>query len=1097
MMTMLHDQKERQAATDPRHSYIVEAPAGSGKTEILTQRFLRLLSQVQEPEQIIALTFTRKAANEMRERVLSALRHVAAGDQPTNPHQQSTYQYAQQALAHDHVRGWHVLQHGSRLRIMTIDALCQLLAQAIPVHATHYATIADQPEVLYYQAARAYVQEAQVQPAYQADLKILLQHVDNRQDVLVALFAEVLAQRDQWLTPIFLARTQSKQDYEQALAWMTQHELSRFCQTIPTELQQALWTLIHTLRTEGGSNHAALDILASWQEFTAITPEEALALASLLLTSNQSLRKGFDHHIGFKRDNCPEPYYTQIKTQSKQLCEALQNLPEFTAALIHISHIPRPEFAEQQWGVLQALFRVLPVLVAHLTLQFQEQHRIDFTGIAHQAKLALGHIDSPSDLALYLDHQIQHLLIDEFQDTSIQQFELLTHLIQGWEPYDGRTLFIVGDPMQSIYRFRAAEVGLFLRAKTQGIGPVHLIPLQLSANFRSAVPIVTWVNQQFAHIFPQQDDIEMGAVSFHAATPMVAGHEGSFVRAFQCGSPSAEAEKVINILEAEWQEHPHSSIAILVRSRSQLRSIITALRQKQIPFQGVDIDLLAQLPHLRDIESLTQAFLMPAHRLAWLAWLRSPWVGLDLADLLILAQTDTSIYQALGKAHTLSGLSAEGLIRAQYVYQVFQAAYTRRQQLPLVDMLQHMLKQMHQAVLLSPAEQEDLEQYWTLLQQFTVNEQILDYALFKKQFNRLYSQKTTPANLHIMTIHKSKGLEFDCVILPGLGAQPQQSDPALMRWLKLPRQTAEDIFLISPIKAMADEACRVYDYLAHLDAEKTYYESQRVLYVAATRAKHRLYLLDHHPSLRKKSFRHMLLTQAFTETPSNEPTHTLVTDTVLPMMQRLPLAYYQAPPRFTLHPAHNDPANYLFPSSIPRLIGIATHALLQWICTYHPATYADIPWSLAQQYLNRMGFVDVEYDTALRQIQALTQTFFEDPRGQWIAAYRPDESNEFAILVENSAATRVIDRSFTENGIRWIIDFKTGQPDPQTLAQHRNQLTQYAALFQTEHSIPIRCGLYYLYNQEWVEWMAQPAELIEKADTPTNEWWDHPLEILD
>lgn len=1067
---MLHDHAQRHAATDPDCSYIVEAPAGSGKTEILTQRFLRLLARVQEPEQIIALTFTRKAANEMRERVLSALRHVSEGSLPNSPHQQTTFQYAQQALARDHTQGWHLLQHGRRLRIMTIDALCQMIAQAIPLHSHHYATITEQPQILYHRAARAYVQDAQYEAVYQPDLKTLLQHLDNRQDVLIPLFAQVLAQRDQWLTPLFLARNQSKRDFEQALAWITQHELTRFCQTIPNDVQNELLALVKRLVTHGGLDNPKLSALEHWESFTQIDSEQAVALASLFLTSTQTLRKGFDHHIGLKRDRCPDPVYTQIKTQSKQICEALQSLPEFEAALLQISHLPKAEFAEQQWAVLQALFRVLPLLVAHLSLQFQDQGTIDFTGIAHQAKLALGHADTPSDLALYWDHQIQHLLIDEFQDTSIQQFELITHLIQGWEPHDGRTLFIVGDPMQSIYRFRAAEVGLFLRAKTQGIGPVRLNPMQLCANFRSAVPIVDWVNQQFADIFPKKDDIETGAVSFHPATAMVAKHPGSFIRALQYANPMAEAQGVIEILKKTFRDYPQGTIAILVRSRSQLRAIVTLLRQEQIPFQGVDIDLLAQLPHLRDIWSLTQAFLMPGNRLAWLAWLRSPWVGLDLADLLVIAHDEKSIYQALAHSQDIPDLSAEGRVRAHYVYQIFQAAYLRRQQVPLVDMLCHILEQFHQEALLSPAEQEDLEQYWALLTQFTVDDQILDAVLFQEQFNRLYSQKTTQARLQIMTIHKSKGLEFDCVILPGLGAHPQQSDRGLMRWLKLPRQQDYDLFLISPIKAITDEACPVYDYLSHLDAQKSYYESQRLLYVAATRAKHRLYLLDSHTTVRKKSFRHMLATQIFTTPTITAATQTLNELNTLPLLQRLPLSYYQAPPRTSLQAAHNDPSLCLFPPSLPRLIGIVTHTILQWICTYHPSNYAEVPWSLAHQHLKGMGFVGQALDSALAQMQSQIQAFFHDARGQWIAEHRHDERNEFEILVEKNAATRIIDRCFTESDVLWIIDFKTGQSDPQALIQHRVQLEQYAELFQNKQTLPIRCGLYYLKDLQWIEW---------------------------
>ena len=1063
---MLHDQHQRSIATDPSCSFIVEAPAGSGKTEILTQRFLRLLPQVKAPEQIIALTFTRKAANEMRERVLSALRQVAAGRLPTSPHQGVTFQYAQQALDHDKKLGWHLLQNGNRLRIMTIDALCQMLAQAIPLESNHYATIAEQPQIAYYKAARSYMQSASETPEYQSDLKILLQHLDNRQDLLIALFAQVLAQRDQWLSPLFLARNQSKEDFELALAWIEQHELARFCQTLSSDLQHELIALIKLLMTHGGVDNPKLCVLEQWDKFTDITAEQATALASILLTSTQTLRKGFDHHIGLKRDRCADPMYTQLKTASKQLFETLDGLPEFSAALVHISHLPNPEFAEQQWIVLQALFGILPVLVAHLSLEFQEQAAIDFTGVAHQAKLALGHPDTPSDLALFLDHQIQHLLIDEFQDTSLQQFELITHLIGGWEPFDGRTLFVVGDPMQSIYRFRAAEVGLFLRAKTQGIGPVALQPLQLCVNFRSAGTIVEWVNQQFATIFPSHDDIETGAVSFHSATPIVADHSASFVRANQFPDAMAEAEEVLHILQDELNTSPNSTIAILVRSRSQLRSIVTVLRQQKIAFQGVDIDLLAQLPHLRDIWSLTEAFLMPANRLAWLAFLRSPWVGLSLADLLVIAQQGKSIYQAL--AQDLPDLSSEGRIRAHYIYQVFENAYLQRHQQPLGDMLLKILDQLHLNAILSPSEQEDLDQYWALLRQFTINEQIVDFALFQEQFNRLYSQKSTQARLQIMTIHKSKGLEFDCVILPGLGAHPQQSDRGLMRWLKLPREQEEDLFLVSPIKAVADEACRVYNYLEHLDAQKTYYESQRLLYVAVTRTKHRLYLLDSHTTVRKKSFRHMLAKQPFIDATASHSINPNETSD-LPILQRLPITYYQNPPKSS-PPGRKDNVLSILTPSLPRLIGIVTHAMLQWICTYHPNTYHDIPWSLATQQLRTMGFVDQEFDMALTQIQTHIKAFYQDERGQWIAQQRSDEQNEYALLTELNAATRIIDRTFTEQGVRWIIDFKTGQSESEAQSQHRTQLELYAELFRTSTALPIRCGLYYLNTLQWMEW---------------------------
>ena len=279
----------------------------------------------------------------------------------------------------------------------------------------------------------------------------------------------------------------------------------------------------------------------------------------------------------------------------------------------------------------------------------------------------------------------------------------------------------------------------------------------------------------------------------------------------------------------------------------------------------------------------------------------------------------------------------------------------------------------------------------------------------------------------------------------------------------------EDLFLISPIKAVADEECRVYNYLEHLDAQKSYYESQRLLYVAVTRTKHRLHLLDNHTTIRKKSFRHMLSKQPFSDanpSPSENP----CAPSALPNLQRLPLAYYQKPPYLTPSSGRKDNEISMLTPALPRLIGIVTHTLLQWICTYHPSTHADIPWGLAQQQLRGMGFVAQELSAALSQIQNQVQAFFQDDRGQWIAKFRSDEQNEYSVLSAQNSATYIIDRTFSEQNLRWIIDFKTGQSEPLAQTTHRTQLEHYAELFQTPTSLPIRCGLYYLSNLQWIEW---------------------------
>ena len=175
------DIAERRRALDPSRSFIVQAPAGSGKTELLIQRYLVLLSRVQSPEEIAAITFTRKAAAEMRKRVLEELPN--AGE-----------------IAH-------------RLRIETIDAFCLSLARQLPVAARFGVApgIADDPAPLYREAAWR-TASAFDNPA----VARLLAHLDNNVGTAVALLAGMLARRDQWLRKTGLAPT--RQELEASFA---------------------------------------------------------------------------------------------------------------------------------------------------------------------------------------------------------------------------------------------------------------------------------------------------------------------------------------------------------------------------------------------------------------------------------------------------------------------------------------------------------------------------------------------------------------------------------------------------------------------------------------------------------------------------------------------------------------------------------------------------------------------------------------------------------------------------------------------------------------------------------------------------------------
>ncbi len=167
---------------------------------------------------------------------------------------------------------------------------------------------------------------------------------------------------------------------------------------------------------------------------------------------------------------------------------------ELREALAGVLALPPAKYPDDQWEVAKALFRVLRRALVELRLLFAERGECDFTEFALSAREALLSEEGSSDLALSAGGTLRHMLVDEMQDTSSGQYELLDLLTHSWDGHT-QTLFLVGDPKQSIYLFRQARVERFLRTmKDERLGEIALVPLQLTSNFRSQAGLVTNFN---------------------------------------------------------------------------------------------------------------------------------------------------------------------------------------------------------------------------------------------------------------------------------------------------------------------------------------------------------------------------------------------------------------------------------------------------------------------------------------------------------------------------------------------------------------------------------------------------------------------------
>jgi ATP-dependent helicase/nuclease subunit A len=1066
---MIADSAARLRALDVSQSFIVQAPAGSGKTELLIQRYLKLLETVETPDAVIAITFTRKAAGEMRSRVMQALRAAQGGIRPEVEHERWTFDISRNVLEHERQLGWDLLRNPARLRIETIDALCTGITRRMPWLARFGAMpeISEKAEDLYREAARNTL--SHLDQGHEGLAYVLL-HLDNDFQRARQLISQMLERRDQWLRHL---GANLRDDLEGSLQRLVLEELRLLRDSFDAGTAAEIAFLCDLEGLPGSS----LEDLDGWAK-----------VCDLLLTKGGDLRKRSTGH--------------PLKARCEQLFATLRSEDALVECLARFRNLPAPRFTEAQWQAVQAAVSVLTLAVGELQLVFRERGRVDFPELAIRASSALGQVDAPEDLALALGQRIQHLLVDEFQDTSATQFELIEKLTAGWEPGDGRTLFLVGDPMQSVYRFRQADVSLFLKAREQGIGEIQLEPLTLSVNFRSLPGIVEWVNRTFESILPESDDLDSGAVAYSASVPGASG-EDALIAFHAFLDPAQEAARVMELLGED-----AGSVAILVRSRTHLIEIVNALKGHRIAFQAIEIDQLGERQVVEDLMALTFGLLHAADRVSWLAVLRAPWCGLTLADLHTLAGADhrATVWDLLHQRH--DALSNDGRLRIQRILPLLEQAIADRGRRPLRNLVEDTWLQLGgPACVEDETALEDAAAYFDLLEGLAEGADLADFEWFREQVNALFAQPNANADgrLQLMTIHKAKGLEFDTVILPGLDGIPRGDDQRLLLWLE---QRGE--LLLAPIAESGGDKDPIYRYLESIERRKSQHEAARLLYVAATRARRSLHLLG---SLKVKddgttaepdsrSFLKLLWPMVAGQFASPAGRAGAERESRIRTIRRLPAAWCvpSAPPpvgweRPSIERVQRAEVAFEWASDRSRSAGAALHGFLQRIAREGLDAWDEAAvrsrHGAYRAVLMNLGTPAGELAWAVERVESGILKTLRDPRGRWVLENHPEAASEVPIagLIDGSLCEVVIDRTFIdEAGVRWIIDYKTSFYEGAGLEnflelerdRYREQLERYARLMVQREDRPIRLGLYFPLLGGWLEWAA-PVVLRKQA----------------
>ena len=1150
------DAAARALALDTTQSFLVEAPAGSGKTGLLIQRFLRLLTSasVEDPRQVLAITFTRKATSEMLDRVLTQLTAAASGapSQTATPFEVGLHELAKAVLARDAQLGWNLLDNPGRLNIRTIDSLSQEIASALPILSgsggAQFPT--DDPVPLFAEAARRTVMllggdDAALTTAIQT----LLLHRDGNLANCEDLIATMLGTRDQWGSLVPLTQQHLDDGYldetvlpklDRALEQVICRALSEIASAMPQSVLRRLCNLTAQMGNLEGYEGDPNPLAAYARNGTPPEPhhphlEHWQALVHLLLTKNG----GFRASKGINKRNIAFQIESQHTRELVEIIDIIRDAEPLRITLCGVRNLPPAQYPRDQWPVTKALFRVLARALTELQLVFADRGECDFTEVGLLARTALRNDSALDDLAAASGSRLQHLLVDEVQDTSTGQYEFIQLLTHRWDGHS-QTVFLVGDPKQSIYMFRQARVERFLSTlHSRRLGDIPLTTLRLTANFRSQPQLVQSFNADFAEIFSGAPSQSASSVEVRwndiPYTPAHAVRNGIGARIWHTNPIPADGELDPNLhpshirdLIQVWRAKPLPagrtkpwSIAVLVRNRSHLVQVVSALKQSPaIPYRAVEIDSLAERPEILDLVALTRALLHPADRTAWLALLRSPVCGLSLADLHRVAalSPEDPIFHLLDVCG--ADLSDDGIARIQPFWQIITQALLQRGNLRLSQWVAQTWRRFDYPAYLAADALANAEAFFRLLDKIEEPGPALDLAHLSEQVAKLYAAPSPVSDgIDLLTLHKAKGLEWDVVLVPELHRLGGRNSSPLLSWLETsPEHLADDSIasgILAPISSKGAATGQLNTWMRSVESAREAAERKRLFYVASTRAREELHLFAAPKRLKSGEIRPVsgsLLHAAWPaaaqhfDAPTLEmpqPDRPAILQSIAASGPRTIQRIRQLP----LSAIHSSLSPLPFPSFprpegsfSSRSLGNTLHTFLDLLAARlaAKATPTQLLAELATwqpriaSVLRASGLSAAEIGAHTTSVVRGLSNSLNDSIGQWLLSPNAEAASEFSFTsVGDRLTTFRLDRTFlagptplsTAISHRWIVDYKTadhGAGDLEAFlaaqrAQYAPQLETYARQLASTVQQPIQLALYYPMLSRIIYWSHEVA----------------------
>ena len=853
----LPDAMARAAAVDPSQNVVLEASAGTGKTRVLVERYVNLLRAGVDPDNILAITFTRKAAAEMRERIVERLREASRSSQL------------------DAARWRDLRQRLSDISISTIDAFCLSLLREYPLEADVDPgfSLADDTEV-----ARL------LEESLDAAMRICRRHAREDDDV-----ALVFAQLGERRLRAGLATLLDRRLVAPAV-------LRRYLQQGPRDLsaaracEQARARLIalfnavpggpDSFLNDGPVGHPSFAILAadirrlcnpvsdvsvgcSGGALPGGRSEQALfraltdRLRAYFLTQQGEPRKASFAGTGFTADHC-----ASIASWKRHRDRAAELAPSIAEALRAFRRDLNVVMSRGVWRVFAvALSTYQQTLDAHALL--------DFSGVLERALELLRQMDEFARSRYRLEARYHHVLVDEFQDTSRAQWELVAQLVRSWGEGMGLadgplrpSIFIVGDRKQSIYGFRDADVSVLddAAAFVQTLRGHGQTRQAISVSFRAVPALLAFVNDVFDAVekvdrrdrFRYDESDRFPTEAPANALRLEADDEETLplgiVPAGTVGEAAeAVAAEIVGLLGSATVRDRQTGVrrpakpadvAILFRSRESHREFEGALERRGVAsyvYKGLGFFEAAEI---QDAIALLKFLADPTSNLRAAAFLRSRIVRLTDAGVGRLAPDLASAITAPNVPDIADTLSVEDravLDRTRAAVAVWLRQVDRITPAELLDeALRDCAYRFELRGARSLQARENLKKLRGLLRRI----QNRGYATLERisdHLDRLAVADESNAAIDavdavsLMTVHAAKGLEFPIVFLVNLG-----------------RGTGNARAPIRVTVHGADEpSVSIADYQSESDEDvvaREREETKRLLYVALTRARDRLYL---------------------------------------------------------------------------------------------------------------------------------------------------------------------------------------------------------------------------------------------------------------